>query len=58
MEKMGLRRFTAEAFMNLVFTRLGMPKLSGWDVEGTIKENQIRKPPVAMITGCEGVEYG
>ncbi|HUL22395.1 MAG TPA: GAF domain-containing protein [Thermodesulfobacteriota bacterium] len=49
----GIERFRAEAF-DLVFTDLGMPKLSGWDVGKTIKEINP-KTPVAMITGW-GVE--
>ncbi len=49
----GVERFKAEAF-DLVFTDLGMPKLSGWDVGKTIKEINP-KTPVAMITGW-GVE--
>ena len=49
----GIERFRAEAF-DLVFTDLGMPKLSGWDVGRTIKEINP-KTPVAMITGW-GVE--
>jgi signal transduction histidine kinase/ActR/RegA family two-component response regulator len=49
----GIERFRAEGF-DLVFTDLGMPKLSGWDVGKTIKEINP-KTPVAMITGW-GVE--
>jgi signal transduction histidine kinase/ActR/RegA family two-component response regulator len=49
----GIERFKAEPF-DLVFTDLGMPKLSGWDVGKTIK-GMNRKIPVAMITGW-GVE--
>ncbi|HVP76903.1 MAG TPA: GAF domain-containing protein [Thermodesulfobacteriota bacterium] len=49
----GIERFRAETF-DLVFTDLGMPKLSGWDVGKTIKEINP-KTPVAMITGW-GVE--
>jgi signal transduction histidine kinase/ActR/RegA family two-component response regulator len=49
----GIERFRAEAF-DLVFTDLGMPKLSGWDVGKTIKGINP-KTPVAMITGW-GVE--
>jgi CheY-like chemotaxis protein len=45
----GIERFRAEVF-DLVFTDLGMPKLSGWDVGKTIKEINP-KTPVAMITG-------
>jgi CheY-like chemotaxis protein len=49
----GIDRFRAEAF-DLVFTDLGMPKLSGWEVGKTIKGINP-KTPVAMITGW-GVE--
>ncbi|OGP90546.1 MAG: hypothetical protein A2156_13180 [Deltaproteobacteria bacterium RBG_16_48_10] len=49
----GIERFRAEAF-DLVFTDLGMPKLSGWDVGKTIKGINP-KTPIAMITGW-GVE--
>ncbi len=49
----GIERFKAEPF-DLVFTDLGMPKLSGWDVGKTIKGINP-KTPVAMITGW-GVE--
>ncbi len=49
----GIERFRAEPF-DLVFTDLGMPKLSGWDVGKTIK-GMNPKTPVAMITGW-GVE--
>jgi signal transduction histidine kinase/ActR/RegA family two-component response regulator len=49
----GIERFRSEPF-DLVFTDLGMPKLSGWEVGKTIKGiNQ--KVPIAMITGW-GVE--
>jgi len=49
----GIERFRSELF-DLVFTDLGMPKLSGWDVGKTIKGINP-KVPVAMITGW-GVE--
>jgi len=49
----GIERFRSEPF-DLVFTDLGMPKLSGWDVGKTIKEINPRTP-IAMITGW-GVE--
>jgi CheY-like chemotaxis protein len=49
----GIERFKAESF-DLVFTDLGMPKLSGWDVGKMIKGINPRTP-VAMITGW-GVE--
>ncbi len=49
----GIQRFRSEPF-DLVFTDLGMPKLSGWDVGKTIKEMNP-KTPIAMITGW-GVE--
>jgi signal transduction histidine kinase/ActR/RegA family two-component response regulator len=50
----GIDRFKSEPF-DLVFTDLGMPKLSGWEVGKTIKEINP-KVPIAMITGW-GVEY-
>jgi signal transduction histidine kinase/ActR/RegA family two-component response regulator len=49
----GIERFRSEPF-DLVFTDLGMPKLSGWDVGKAIKEINP-KVPIAMITGW-GVE--
>ena len=49
----GIERFRSEPF-DLVFTDLGMPKLSGWDVGRTIKTINP-KVPIAMITGW-GVE--
>ncbi len=49
----GIERFRSEPF-DLVFTDLGMPKLSGWDVGKTIKGINP-KIPIAMITGW-GVE--
>ena len=49
----GIERFRSQPF-DLVFTDLGMPKLSGWEVGKTIKEINP-KVPVAMITGW-GVE--
>jgi signal transduction histidine kinase/ActR/RegA family two-component response regulator len=49
----GIERFRAELF-DLVFTDLGMPKLSGWEVGKTIKGINP-KVPIAMITGW-GVE--
>jgi signal transduction histidine kinase/ActR/RegA family two-component response regulator len=49
----GIERFRSTPF-DLVFTDLGMPKLSGWDVGKAIKEINP-KVPIAMITGW-GVE--
>jgi signal transduction histidine kinase/ActR/RegA family two-component response regulator len=49
----GIERFRSEHF-DLVFTDLGMPKLSGWEVGKTIKGIDP-KVPIAMITGW-GVE--
>jgi signal transduction histidine kinase/ActR/RegA family two-component response regulator len=49
----GIERFRSELF-DLVFTDLGMPKLSGWEVGKTIKGINP-KVPIAMITGW-GVE--
>ena len=49
----GIERFRSEPF-DLVFTDLGMPKLSGWEVGKTIKGIDP-KVPIAMITGW-GVE--
>jgi CheY-like chemotaxis protein len=49
----GIERFRSELF-DLVFTDLGMPKLSGWDVGKAIKGINP-KVPIAMITGW-GVE--
>jgi signal transduction histidine kinase/ActR/RegA family two-component response regulator len=49
----GIERFRSESF-DLVFTDLGMPKLSGWEVGKTIKGINPRVP-IAMITGW-GVE--
>jgi signal transduction histidine kinase/ActR/RegA family two-component response regulator len=49
----GIERFRSEPF-DLVFTDLGMPKLSGWEVGKTIKTLNP-KVPIAMITGW-GVE--
>jgi len=49
----GIERFRSEPF-DLVFTDLGMPKLSGWEVGKMIK-GMDPKVPVAMITGW-GVE--
>jgi CheY-like chemotaxis protein len=49
----GIEQFKSEAF-DIVFTDLGMPKLSGWDVGKIIKEISP-KTPIAMITGW-GVE--
>jgi signal transduction histidine kinase/ActR/RegA family two-component response regulator len=45
----GIERFKNETF-DLVFTDLGMPKISGWEVGKTIKEMNP-KVPVVMITG-------
>jgi CheY-like chemotaxis protein len=45
----GIERFKNEAF-DLVFTDLGMPKMSGWEVGKTIKEMNPQVP-VVMITG-------
>lgn len=49
----GIERFKSEAF-DIVFTDLGMPRLSGWEVGKTIKGINP-KVPIAMITGW-GVE--
>ncbi|MGA2516276.1 MAG: GAF domain-containing protein [Thermodesulfobacteriota bacterium] len=49
----GIERFRSEPF-DLVFTDLGMPKVSGWEVGKTIKAINP-KVPIAMITGW-GVE--
>ena len=49
----GIERFRSEKF-DLVFTDLGMPKISGWEVGKTIK-GLNPKVPIAMITGW-GVE--
>jgi len=49
----GIERFRSEPF-DMVFTDLGMPKLSGWEVGRTIKAINP-KIPIAMITGW-GVE--
>lgn len=45
----GIERFKQEEF-DLVFTDLGMPKISGWEVGKRIKQLNP-KTPVAMITG-------
>ena len=45
----GIERFRSEKF-DMVFTDLGMPKISGWEVGKAIKEINP-KVPVAMITG-------
>jgi len=45
----GIGRFKEEEF-DLVFTDLGMPKISGWEVSKTIKGINP-KVPIAMITG-------
>ena len=45
----GIERFKNEAF-DLVFTDLGMPRGSGWDVGMAVKEMNP-KVPVIMITG-------
>ncbi|MEW6374464.1 MAG: GAF domain-containing protein [Thermodesulfobacteriota bacterium] len=49
----GIERFKNEKF-DLVFTDLGMPKISGWEVGKAIK-GMNPKVPVAMITGW-GIE--
>jgi CheY-like chemotaxis protein len=49
----GIERFKEESF-DLVFTDLGMPKMSGWEVGRALKEIDP-KVPVALITGW-GVE--
>ncbi len=49
----GIERFKSEPF-DIVFTDLGMPRLSGWEVGKTIKGINP-KVPIAMITGW-GVE--
>jgi len=45
----GVERFQKEGF-DLVFTDLGMPRLSGWEVGKAIK-GMNAKTPVAVITG-------
>jgi CheY-like chemotaxis protein len=45
----GIERFKNETF-DLVFTDLGMPKISGWEVGKTIK-GLNPKVPIVMITG-------
>jgi CheY-like chemotaxis protein len=45
----GIERFKRGEF-DLVFTDLGMPKISGWDVGKAIKKMNPRVP-IAMITG-------
>lgn len=45
----GIERFKEEEF-DLVFTDLGMPKISGWEV-GKILKQLNPKIPIAMITG-------
>jgi signal transduction histidine kinase/ActR/RegA family two-component response regulator len=45
----GIERFRSQPF-DLVFTDLGMPKISGWEVGKTIKGINP-KIPIAMITG-------
>jgi GAF domain-containing protein/CheY-like chemotaxis protein len=49
----GIERFKNEKF-DLVFTDLGMPKISGWEVGKAIK-GMNPKVPIAMITGW-GIE--
>jgi CheY-like chemotaxis protein len=49
----GIERFREESF-DLVFTDLGMPKMSGWEVGRTLKGIDP-KVPIALITGW-GVE--
>ena len=49
----GIERFKKEKF-DLVFTDLGMPRMSGWEVGKTLK-GLNPKVPIAMITGW-GVE--
>src|SRR4030042_1199811 len=45
----GIEKFKNEKF-DLVFTDLGLPKISGWEVGKAIKELNPRVP-IAMITG-------
>ena len=45
----GIERFKSESF-DLVFTDLGMPRVSGWDVGKAVKKINAAVP-VAMITG-------
>jgi signal transduction histidine kinase/ActR/RegA family two-component response regulator len=45
----GIERFKNDTF-DLVFTDLGMPRISGWEVGKTIKEMNP-KVPIVMITG-------
>ncbi|MGQ9645573.1 MAG: GAF domain-containing protein [Thermodesulfobacteriota bacterium] len=49
----GIERFKQEPF-DLVFTDLGMPRMSGWEVGKALKEIDP-KVPIALITGW-GVE--
>jgi GAF domain-containing protein/CheY-like chemotaxis protein len=49
----GIEKFKNERF-DLVFTDLGMPRISGWEVGKTLK-GMDPKVPIAMITGW-GVE--
>jgi signal transduction histidine kinase/AmiR/NasT family two-component response regulator len=49
----GIEKFKNEKF-DLVFTDLGMPRISGWEVGKTLK-GMDPKVPIAMITGW-GVE--
>ena len=45
----GIDKFKAESF-DLVFTDLGMPRVSGWEVGKAVKKMNATVP-VAMITG-------
>ena len=45
----GLRYFAAGEF-DIVFTDLGMPGLSGWEVSRAIKEHH-KDIPIVMVTG-------
>ena len=45
----GIERFRNDTF-DLVFTDLGMPRISGWEVGKTIKKINP-KVPIVMITG-------
>jgi signal transduction histidine kinase len=49
----GIERFKMDSF-DLVFTDLGMPKLSGWEVSRILKKMNPRVP-IALITGW-GIE--
>ncbi|OEU53763.1 MAG: hypothetical protein BA868_06275 [Desulfobacterales bacterium C00003106] len=45
----GVQRFKDEQF-DMVFTDLGMPEMTGWDVARSVKDKNSQIP-VALITG-------